>query len=66
MPTLADATPMRAPTNYQRVNLGDPAEAEYWSVVLDASRARIARALAAVGDDAGDVRDWLRGVRVED
>lgn len=62
MPTLADATPMRAPANYLRVDLGDPAEAEYWSVVLDAPPPRIAAALAAVGTDPGDVRDWLRGV----
>jgi uncharacterized protein (DUF736 family) len=65
MPTLADATAMRAPANYLRVSLDDPAEAEYWSVVLDAPRARIAAALAAIGSDAGDVRDWLRGLRVE-
>ena len=65
MPMPAEATAMRAPANYLRVSLDDPAEAEYWSVVLDAPRPCIARALAAVGNDAGDVRDWLRGVRLD-
>jgi hypothetical protein len=55
----AVATAMRAPANYLRVNLDDPAEAEYWSVVLDAPAARIAEALRAVGSHAADVRDWL-------
>jgi hypothetical protein len=50
---------MRAPSHYLFVDLTDPAEAEYWVVVLDAPRGRIEQAVAAVGRDAGDVRDYL-------
>jgi hypothetical protein len=33
---MGEQTQMRAPRNYLRVDLCDPAEAEYWQVVLDA------------------------------
>lgn len=58
---MDEQTQMRAPRNYLRVDLCDPAEAEYWQVVLDAPRARLEDALAAVGADALDVRAYLRG-----
>jgi hypothetical protein len=51
---------MRAPAHYLRVDLRDPAEAEYWLVVFDCARARLEAALAAVGSDALDVQRWLR------
>jgi hypothetical protein len=51
---------MRAPAHYLRVCLDDPAEAEYWLVVMDCDRARLEAALAAVGRDALDVQRWLR------
>jgi len=55
--------PMRAPSHYLRVDLRDPAEAEYWQVVLDAPRHRIEHALATVGPDAIDVRAYLQHQR---
>jgi hypothetical protein len=58
---MGEQTQMRAPRNYLRVDLCDPAEAEYWQVVLDAPRARLEDALAAVGADALDVRAYLQG-----
>jgi hypothetical protein len=57
---MADSVQMRAPVHYLRVNLEDPAEAEYWLVVFDCERARLEAALAAVGPDAIEVRRWLR------
>ena len=56
---MADSVQMRAPAHYLRVNLEDPAEAEYWQVVFDCERARLEAALAAVGPDAIEVRRWL-------
>ena len=57
---------MRAPAHYLRVCLDDPAEAEYWLVVMDCDRARLEAALAAVGRDALDVQRWLRtGARAQ-
>ena len=50
---------MKAPAHYLRVDLDDPAEAEYWVVVLDAPRVRLEAAVAAVGRDALEVRAWL-------
>ena len=57
---MADSLQMRAPVHYLRVNLEDPAEAEYWLVVFDCDRARLEAALAAVGRDAQEVLLWLR------
>ena len=56
---MADSVQMRAPVHYLRVNLEDPAEAEYWLVVFDCDRARLEAALAAVGPDAIEVQRWL-------
>ena len=53
---------LRAPTHYLRVDLNDPAEAEYWLLVLDATRSQIETAVAAVGRDARDVHDYLRSL----
>jgi hypothetical protein len=60
---MADPMPMRAPAHYLRVNLDDPAEAEYWLVVLDCERARVEAALAVVGSDVLEVRHWLQSTR---
>jgi hypothetical protein len=57
---MAEPTPMRAPVHYLRVDLDDPAEAEYWLVVLDCERTRLEAAISAVGPDAIDVRAWLQ------
>jgi hypothetical protein len=57
---MGQSLQMRAPSHYRFVDLSDPAEAEYWVVVLDAPAWRIEQALAAVGRDAGDVRDFLQ------
>ncbi|MFT3807078.1 DUF3606 domain-containing protein [Arenimonas sp.] len=54
---------MRAPAHYQRVDLSDPCEAEYWYVVLDATQAQLEIAIAQVGRDAEDVRIWLQSSR---
>lgn len=51
---------MRAPSNYLRVDLRDPAEAEYWLIVLDATAQQIEEAIHAVGRDARDVDRYLR------
>jgi hypothetical protein len=56
---MADTVQMRAPAHYLRVDLRDPAEAEYWQVVFDCERQRLEAALAAVGSDAMEVRRWL-------
>ena len=56
---------MRAPAHYLRVDLSDPAEAEYWLVVLDTTRRTLEQALAAVGHDLWDVRAFLQGRTVE-
>ena len=53
---------MRAPTDYRVVDLQDPAEAEYWVLVLDASRRQIEDAIARVGNEAGAVRACLKGL----
>ena len=60
---MADTIRMRAPAHYLRVDLGDPAEAEYWTVVLDCDRATLEYALSTVGCDAQDVRRWLAAGR---
>jgi len=51
---------MRAPAHYLRVDLSDPAEVEYWLVVLDVSRAELERAVACAGPALWEVRNWLR------
>jgi len=56
---MGEAVKMKAPAHYLRVDLDDPGEAEYWLVVLDAQRAQLEPAIAAVGRDAMDVRHWL-------
>src|SRR5436190_14262059 len=59
--TMAEPVPMKAAAHYLRVDLADPAEAEYWLVVLDVPRARLEDAVRAVGRDALDVQAFLRG-----
>jgi hypothetical protein len=56
---MADTFPMRAPAHYLRVDLSDPAEAEYWLVVMDSDRVTLQAAIAAVGSDALEIRRWL-------
>ena len=56
---MADSLQMRAPAHYLRVNLEDPAEAEYWLVVVDCERPRLEAAILAVGRDALDVQRWI-------
>jgi hypothetical protein len=56
---MGEAVKMKAPAHYLRVDLDDPGEAEYWAIVLDASRRQLEAAVAAVGRDALDVRHWL-------
>jgi hypothetical protein len=50
---------MRAPAHYLRVDLSDPAEVEYWMVVLYVSRVELERAVACAGRDLWEVRAWL-------
>ena len=57
---MDDQAKMRAPANYLRIDLSDPAEAEYWLVVLDASRRRVEEAVALVGTDVPAVRAYLQ------
>jgi hypothetical protein len=61
---MGNSLQMRAPTNYLRVDLQDPAEAEYWLIVLDATRQQIEQAIAAVGKDACEVSAYLREILV--
>lgn len=56
---MAQAMQMRAPAHYLRVDLADPAEREYWLVVLDASPDALQRAVDAVGPQLWEVRGWL-------
>lgn len=51
---------LRGPTNYLRVDLADPAEAEYWLLVLDVSRWRLEDAIRSVGCDAEAIREYLK------
>jgi hypothetical protein len=60
---MGNSSQMRAPANYSRVDLRDPAEAEYWLIVLDATRQQIEAAIAASGDDAREVRAYFRRLR---
>ena len=56
---MPETVAMRAPAHYLRVDLSDPAEAEYWLVVFDCERSRLEAALRSVGNDALDVQRWL-------
>ena len=58
---MGETVRMKAPAHYLRVDLDDPAEAEYWLVVMDVPRARLEDAIRAVGRDALDVQAFLRG-----
>ncbi|WP_411878405.1 DUF3606 domain-containing protein [Polaromonas sp. YR568] len=44
-----------------RINLNDKANTYAWTVVLDVSQEQLRRAIAAVGDTAGNVKNYLRG-----
>lgn len=61
---MAQAVQMRAPAHYMRVDLGDPAELEYWLVVLDVGAADLRRAVDAAGPELWNVRAWLSASRV--
>jgi Protein of unknown function (DUF3606) len=50
---------LRAPADYRFVDLQDPAEAEYWLLVLDTSRHTLEHALASVGNHVVAVRGYL-------
>lgn len=54
---------MRAPCHYLRVDLRDPAEAEYWLLVLDVPRPLLEHALSIVGRDAHAVGAYLDQLR---
>jgi hypothetical protein len=56
---------LRAPADYRFVDLDDPAEAEYWLLVLDASRRELEDAVARVGHHVLAVQGYLRGRRSE-
>ena len=51
---------IRGPTNYLKVDLADPAEAEYWLLVLDVPRWQLENAVRSVGCDAEAVREYLQ------
>ena len=53
---------LRAPADYRFVDLADPAEAEYWLLVLDTSRPALEQAVAEVGPHALAVGEFLRRV----
>jgi hypothetical protein len=60
---MGNSLQLRAPTHYLRVDLNDPAEAEYWLLILDATRPQIETAIASVGRDARDVHAHLQSLR---
>ena len=60
---MAQAVQMRAPAHYLRVSLDDPAECEYWLVVLDVGAADLRRAVDAAGPELWNVRAWLQARR---
>lgn len=51
---------LRAPADYRFVDLDDPAEAEYWLLVLDTSRQALEDAVTRVGPHVVAVRDYLQ------
>jgi hypothetical protein len=60
---MGQSMSMRAPCHYLRVDLRDPAEAEYWLLVLDVSRPLLEHALAVAGRDAHAVGAYLDQLR---
>lgn len=54
---------LRAPADYRFVDLDDPAEAEYWLLVLDTSRPALERAVQQVGNHVLAVQAQLRHER---
>jgi len=60
---MGQSLSMRAPCHYLKVDLRDPAEAEYWLLVLDVSRPLLEHALAVVGRDAHEVGAYLNQLR---
>ena len=50
---------LRAPADYRFVDLDDPAEAEYWVLVLDTSRSALEEALQRVGNHVFAVQAHL-------
>ena len=57
---------LRAPADYRFVDLDDPAEAEYWLLVLDAPRRLLEDALDQVGNHVVAVQAYLRDVQSRD
>ena len=57
---------LRAPADYRFVDLDDPAEAEYWLLVLDAPRRLLEDALDHVGNHVVAVQAYLRDVQSPD
>ena len=51
---------LRAPADYRFVDLQDPAEAEYWLLVLDTSRQVLEEAVTRVGNHVVAVRHYLQ------
>lgn len=45
----------------ERINLNDKANSYAWTVVLGVSQEQLRRAIAAVGDTAANVKNYLRG-----
>ena len=60
---MGQSLSMRAPRHYLRIDLRDPAEAEYWLLVLDVSRPLLEHALAVAGRDAHEVSAYLSRLR---
>ena len=54
---------LRAPADYRFVDLDDPAEAEYWVLVLDTSRHALEQAVACVGSHVVAVKAHLNDGR---
>jgi hypothetical protein len=54
---------LRAPADYRFVDLDDPAEAEYWVLVLDSNLRALEEAVARVGHHVVAVRAQLADVR---
>jgi hypothetical protein len=44
-----------------RINVNEPYELQYWSEKMNVTRERLKEAVAAVGPNADDVKEYLNG-----
>jgi len=57
---MSDDKTLRAPQDASRVALGEEYEVRYWTEKFGASRNRLEQAVAAVGNSADRIEEYLR------